>query len=100
MFWGFVSSRKVGEQPWECACWLFISPLLVRLACLRVSGVDSFSTNLRRVDDSQGCIDPSLPGFAVEKPAMVVVRSPPVAETLGFYPPATKPCTGRGSSSS
>ena len=46
MFWAFVSSRKAGEQPWECACWLFISPLLVRLACLRVSGVDSFSTQI------------------------------------------------------
>jgi hypothetical protein len=71
VLWGFVSSRTVGEQPWECACWLFISPLLVRLACLRVSGVDSFSANLRRVDDN---IDPSLLGFAVENPAMVVVR--------------------------
>jgi hypothetical protein len=38
-----------------------------RLGRLRVSGVDSFSTELRRADDSQGCIDPSLPGFAVEK---------------------------------
>jgi hypothetical protein len=28
----------------------------------------------RRVDDSRGCIDPSLLGFAMEKPAMVVVQ--------------------------
>ena len=33
----------------------------------RVSGVDSFSTELRRAEDSQGYIEPSLPGFAMEK---------------------------------
>jgi hypothetical protein len=50
-------------------------------ARLGASGVDSSRTELRRADDSRGCIDPSLPGFAVERPAMVVVRfkEPPLS---------------------
>ena len=43
MLWGIVSLHAVGEQLWECACWVFVSPLLVRLACVSSRRVVSIS---------------------------------------------------------
>jgi hypothetical protein len=43
MFWGFVSSHAVGERLWEYAYWVFITPLLVRLASVSLRRVVSIS---------------------------------------------------------